>query len=147
MSHAAKHVILLDYYSILKINSKESDKYVALSNLSVYHAWKNIKKSCKNNKFKTSDPTWNEGFELPDDSNIISDIQDYFEYRYILEKHGENTVNPSVRIYVNKMENRISFKIKNRYHIELLTPGARKLLLEALKVRQLKTKMVKMYLN
>ena len=42
-----------------KINLKRSDKYVALSNLSIYYTWKNIKKSYKNNKFKISAPTWN----------------------------------------------------------------------------------------
>ena len=63
-----------------KINLKRSDKYVALSNLSIYYTWKNIKKSYKNNKFKISAPTWNEEFELPDGSYSISDIQDYFEY-------------------------------------------------------------------
>ena len=39
-----------------------------------------MKKSYKNNKFKISAPTWNEEFELPDASNSISDIQDYFKY-------------------------------------------------------------------
>ena len=39
-----------------KINFKRSDKYVALSNLSMYYIWKNIKKSHKNNKYKTSHP-------------------------------------------------------------------------------------------
>ena len=72
--------------------------------------WKNIKKSYKNNKFKISAPTWNEDFELTDESYSISDIQDYFEY--ILKKHGEKTVNPSKKIYVNKIENRITFKIE-----------------------------------
>ena len=38
-----------------KINFKRSGKYVALSNLSIYYTWKNIKKSYKNNKFKISD--------------------------------------------------------------------------------------------
>ena len=37
-----------------KINLKKSDKYVALSKLSIYYTWKNIKKSYKNNKFKIS---------------------------------------------------------------------------------------------
>ena len=37
-----------------KINLKGSDKYVALSNLCLYHSWKNMKKSYKNNKFKIS---------------------------------------------------------------------------------------------
>ena len=63
-----------------KINLKKSDKYVTLSNLSIYYTWKNIKKSCKNNKFKISAPTWNEEFELPDGSYSVLDIQDYFEY-------------------------------------------------------------------
>ena len=63
-----------------KINLNRSDKYVALSNLSIYYTWKNIKKSYKNNKFKISAPTWNEEFELPDGSYSISDIQDYFGY-------------------------------------------------------------------
>ena len=49
-----------------KINLKRSDKYVALSNLGIYYAWKNIKKSCKNNEFKLSAPTWNKELELPD---------------------------------------------------------------------------------
>ena len=43
-----------------KINLKRNDKNVALSNLSIYYTWKNIKKSYKNNKFKISAPTWNE---------------------------------------------------------------------------------------
>ena len=72
--------------------------------------WKNIKKSYKNNKFKISASTWNEDFELTDGSYSISDIQDYFEC--ILKKHGEKTVNPSKKIYVNKIENRITFKIE-----------------------------------
>ena len=61
-----------------KINLKVSDKYVALSNLSMYYLWKNIGKLYKNNKFKISAQTWNEEFELPDGSYSISDIQDYF---------------------------------------------------------------------
>ena len=42
-----------------KINTKRSHKYVALSNLSIYNTWKNIKKSYENNKFKISASTWN----------------------------------------------------------------------------------------
>ena len=53
-------------------------------------------------------------------------IQDYFQYT--LKKHGENTDKPSVQIYVNKIENRVTFKIKNGYSLELLTPKAMKLL-------------------
>ena len=48
---------------------------------------------------------------------------DYF--KYILKKHGENIDNSSVKIYVNKIENTIAFKIKTRYYLELLTPETR----------------------
>ena len=51
-----------------KINLKKNDKYIAFSNLSIYYTWINIKKSYKNNKFKISAPTWNEKYELPDQS-------------------------------------------------------------------------------
>ena len=63
---------------------------------------------------------------MPDGSYSTSDIQDYFEY--ILEKHSENVDNPPIRIHVNKMENRITFKIKNGYCLERLTPDTMKLL-------------------
>ena len=62
-----------------KINLK-SDKYVALSNHSIYYTWKNIKKSYKNNKFKILARTWNEEFELPEGPYSVSNIQDYFKY-------------------------------------------------------------------
>ena len=66
-----------------------------------------------------SAPTWNEEFELPDGSYSLSNIQDYFEYA--LKKHGEEAVNPSIKMYTNKIENRITFKIKIGYYLELLT--------------------------
>ena len=78
-----------------------------------------FKKLYKNNKFKISAPTWNEEFELPDGSYSLSDIQDYFEDA--LKKHGEEAVNPSIKMYTNKIENRITFKIKIGYYLELLT--------------------------
>ena len=63
---------------------------------------------------------------MPDGSYSISDIRDYFEY--ILKEHSENIDNPSIRIYVNKAEYRITFKIKTGYYLELLTPEKMKLL-------------------
>ena len=63
---------------------------------------------------------------MPDGSYSIPDIQDYF--KYILKKHSESVDNPSIRIYVNKIENRITFKIKNGFYLELLTPETMKLL-------------------
>ena len=95
-------------------------------NLSIYYTWKNIKASCKNNEFKTSAPTSNDKLELPDESYSVSDIQDNFEY--FVKKHEAVTDNPPIRVYVNKIENRIPFKIKTRYYIELLNPETTKLL-------------------
>ena len=92
----------------------------------MYYTWNNIKSSYNNNKFKISTPTWNEEFTLPDGSYSVSDIQDYFQY--ILKKHGENTDKPSIQIYIKKIENRITFKIKNGYSLELLTKETMKLL-------------------
>ena len=82
-----------------KLDRKRGQKSVALSNLSIYYTWKNIKNSYNNNKFKISAPTWSDEFELPDGSYSISDIQDYFEY-ILKKKHSENVDNPSIRIYV-----------------------------------------------
>ena len=58
-----------------KINLKRCDKYIALSNLSFYFTWKNVKKPYENNKFKTSNSTWNKEFDLPDGLHSVSDIQ------------------------------------------------------------------------
>ena len=84
------HTLLLNVTD--KIDLRRKDKYISLSNLNIYYTWKNMKKPCKNNKFKISAPTWNEEFELPDRSCSISDIQDYFEY--ILKKHWERQLIP-----------------------------------------------------
>ena len=73
-----------------------------------------------------STPTWNDKFELPDGSYSVSDIRDYFEY--ILKKQGEDIDEPSVQIYVNKSENRVTFRIKTGYNLELLTSETMKLL-------------------
>ena len=118
------HVLVLKLTN--KLDLRRGQKTVALSNLSIYYTWKNVKSSYNNNKFKISPPTWSEEFELPGGSYSVTDIQDYFEY--ILKKHSESVDNQSIRIYVNKIENRITFKIKNGYYLELLTPETMKLL-------------------
>ena len=84
------HVLVLKLTS--KLDLRIGGKVIALSNLSIYYTWKNMKSSYNNNKFKISAPTWNDEFELPDGSYSISDIQDYFEY--ILKKHGESVDKP-----------------------------------------------------
>ena len=63
---------------------------------------------------------------MPDRSCSVSDIQGYFEH--ILKKHGQDIDKPLLQIYVNKIENRVTFKTKNRYSLELLTSETMKLL-------------------
>ena len=91
-----------------KINLKRSEKYIVLSNLSIYYTCKNIKKSYKNKKCKISASIWNEEFELPDGSYSVSYIQDYF--KYILKNYEKVTDNPSLMIYVNKKKRKLRLK-------------------------------------
>ena len=72
------HVLILKLTN--KLDLRIGKKVIALSNLSIYYTWKNIKSLYNNNKFKISAPTWNDKFELPDGSYSVLDIQDYFEY-------------------------------------------------------------------
>ena len=102
-----------------------NNKNIGLVNLSIYYTWKNIKFTYNNNKFKISAPTWNDEFDLPDGSNSISDIQDYFEF--IIKKYETLAENPPIQIYPNKTKNRIVFKIKAGYELELLSPETMKL--------------------
>ena len=125
-----KIVKRLSHVLILKLTNKSDlrigEKIITLSNLSIYYTWNNIKSSYNNNKFEISVPTWNDKFELPDGPYSVSDIQDYFQY--VLKNHGEDIDEPSVEIYGNKIENRITLKIKDVYCFELLTPETMKLL-------------------
>ena len=90
------HRLLLNHSD--KINLKRSDKYVALSNLSIYCTWKNLQKSYKNNKFKISAPAWDEEFEMSDGSYSVSDIQEYFQCH--LKKHGKKTDNKNILLII-----------------------------------------------
>ena len=108
------------------MNLKNPDKNMALANLKIYYTWKNIKSEYNNNKFKIFAPTWNDEFNLTDGSYSVSDIQYYFEY--IIKKHETIANNPPVQIYVNKLKNRIIFKIKTGYKIELLSKKTTQLL-------------------
>ena len=109
-----------------KLNLKDPKKNMALANLSIYYTWKNIKSEYNNNEFKISAPTWNETFDLPYSSYSVADIQDYFEF--IIKKHETFTENLSIQIYPNKIKNKIIFKVKTGYRLELLTLETMKLL-------------------
>ena len=118
------HRFKLDFTD--KLNLKKENKNMALANLSIYYTWGNIRSKYNNNKFKISGPAWNDSFNLPDGSYSIADIQDYFEF--IIKKHETLTENPPIQIYPNKIKNRIVFKIKTGYKLELLTPETMRLL-------------------
>ena len=97
-------------------------KTIALANLSICYTWENITSKYNNNKFKISGPTWNETFDLPDGLYIIPDIQDYF--LKMIQTHEptiETDENSPILIYPNGVKNRISFKTKTGYKLELLT--------------------------
>ena len=64
------------------------------------------------------EPTWNDTFDLPNGFYSISDIQHYFEF--IIKKRKTLTENPLIQIYPQKIKNRIIFKIKTGYKLELL---------------------------
>ena len=66
------HVLMLKFTD--KSDLRRGEKIIALSNLSVYYTWKNIKSSYNYNKFKISAPTWNDKFGLLDGSYSAPDI-------------------------------------------------------------------------
>ena len=107
------------YDLIDKLDLKNPNKNMALGSLSIYYTWKNIKSTYNNNKFKISAPTWNETCDLPDGSYNIPEIQDYIEY--IIKKHETIGETAPILIYANTITNRIVFKIKTGYKLELLS--------------------------
>ena len=114
------------YDLIDKLDLKNPNKNMALGNLSIYYTWKNVKSTYNNNKFKMSAPTWNETFDLPDGSYNISEIQGYI--KYIIKKHEAIGENVPIVIYADTINNRIVFKIKSGYKLELLSKETMKVL-------------------
>ena len=115
-----------NYDLIDKLDLKNPNKNMALGSLSIYYTWKNVKSTYNNNKFKISAPTWNETLDLPDESYNIPEIQDYIEY--IIKKHETIGETAPILIYANTINNRIVFKIKTWYKLELLAKETMKLL-------------------
>ena len=111
---------------INQLDLKNPNKNMALPNLGIYYTCKNIKSIYNNNKFKISAPTSNDTFNLPDGSYNIPAIQNYFEY--IIKKHETIAETAPILIYANNISNRIIFKIKAGYKLELLSKETMKLL-------------------
>ena len=116
----------LKYNLIDKLDLKNPNKNMALASLSIYYTWENVKSIYNNNTFKISAPTWNDTFDLPDGRYNISEIQDYIEY--IIKKHEAIAETAPILIYANKISNRIVFKTKTGYELELLSKETMKLL-------------------
>ena len=100
-----------------RLDLRSSNKYVSLQNLSNYYTWKNIRKQYKNNKLKLITPTWNDEFELPNGSYSVSDIHDYTEFS--TKKYKMLTTVPPIHVYINRINNRLMFKIKDGHKLEL----------------------------
>ena len=94
-----------------------SNKHVAFRNFYIYYRWKNIKQQSKNNKLKITTPTRNDKFELLDGSYSASDIHDYVEY--ITKRYETLSTDPSFHININRINNRLVFKIKDGCKLEL----------------------------
>ena len=72
-----------------------------------------FKKTVQNDRLKIiATLTWNDEFELPNDSYSVSYIQDYVEY--IIKKQKALTTVPLIYVYINIINNRLVFKIKGR---------------------------------
>ena len=76
--------------------------------------------SQKCSQVKISAPKWHDKFELPDGSYSVYDIQDYF--KYVIKRPKTLTENLPIRIYINRGDNKITFRVKSGYYLELLIP-------------------------
>ena len=87
-----------------------------LQNVCIYYTFKNIRKQYKTNKPKIIALTWNNDFELPDGSYYVSDTQDYIEC--IIKHHQTLTTVPPIHLYINRINSKLVFKIKNEYKLQ-----------------------------
>ena len=78
------HVLILKLTD--KLDLRRGEKIIALSNLSIYYTWKNIKSSCNNNKFKISAPTWNDKFHIQIFKIILSIFSKSMEKTLIIHQ-------------------------------------------------------------
>ena len=107
-------------------------------NLYIYYTWKNIRKQYKNDKLTIIAPKLNDEVELPNGSYSVWDIQDYIEC--IIKRHETLTTIPPIHVYINRNNNRLVFKIKDGYKLELQTPENIKLFGSTKKLRRQKLK-------
>ena len=100
------------------------NKKIALSDLSMH------RRTIQNNKFRLSRPTWSEDVTIADGSYEIFQIQNYFLDEVInkLESNVKSNEQSLILIHANRILHRVSFRIKKRYRLELLTNETMRLL-------------------
>ena len=112
------HILFLNLTQRLGLRS--SSNYVALQNSPIYYTCKNIRQRFNNNKLRIKAPTWNNEFELPDVSISVSKSQDCIEY--IIAIYETLSTNHPIHSYINRINNKLVFKIKDWYKLQLQTP-------------------------
>ena len=108
-----------------RLDLRNSNKHVALQNLSIYYTLENIRKQYKNNRLKIIAPAWNDESELPDGSYSVSDILNYI--KYIIKNYEKLTAISPVNVYANRINNILIFKTKDGYTLEFQTPETMRL--------------------
>ena len=108
-----------------RLDLRNSNKHVALQNLSIYYTLENIRKQYKNNRLKIIAPAWNDESELPDGSYSVSDILNYI--KYIIKNYEKLTAISPANVYANRINNILIFKTKDGYTLEFQTPETMRL--------------------
>ena len=98
-----------------RLDLRSSNEHVYLQNLFLTRGIYIKKKQYENNKLKIIAPTWNDEFDLSDGSYSVSYIQDYI--KYIIRKLEILTKTPPIHVYINRINNRLMFKIKDGYRL------------------------------
>ena len=86
---------------------------MALSNLSIYYTWKEYKSVAQKENLKYLEQHGMNSF------NCLMDLIPYYTFKYIIKKHAILTDKSLVKIYVNKIHNEVTFKIKSGHYLEL----------------------------
>ena len=103
-----------------RLDLRSLDSNVAAQSLSIYYTWKNVRTINLEKKLQLGMMNLNCQMVL-----IVSHIQDYIEF--IIQKHEILTTIPPIHVYINRINNRLVFKIKDGYKLELEIPGTMKL--------------------
>ena len=117
-----KEVTVKMSQNMIQLILRNWNKHAAIQNLSIYYTWKSIRQQNKNNKLKIIAPRWNDEFESPDGSYPIHDYTNR-----IIKKHETIPTNLPIHIYINRINNRLVFKLTVECKLELQIPEPMKL--------------------